>query len=112
MTSCAAARKARAALTAGSARSGSFVRRWRDDPKRIHCSPVFQELRNDHCNRIEFCGFLSVKQNIVETLQGRYDSGPFCVEVGASSSLRLRWLIDRKSKRLNSSHANISYAVF
>src|SRR3712207_8900082 len=25
---------------------------------------------------------------------------------------RLRWVLDRKSTRLNSSHANISYAVF
>src|SRR3712207_6848427 len=25
---------------------------------------------------------------------------------------RLRWFLDRKSTRLNSSHANISYAVF
>src|SRR3712207_7127721 len=32
--------------------------------------------------------------------------------VGASIEARLRELVDRKSTRLNSSHANISYAVF
>src|SRR3712207_6847496 len=32
--------------------------------------------------------------------------------VTAAATIALNWLLDRKSTRLNSSHANISYAVF
>src|SRR3712207_7428407 len=38
--------------------------------------------------------------------------GPKCRRAGARRRLRQRQRQDRKSTRLNSSHANISYAVF
>src|SRR3712207_8619692 len=42
--------------------------------------------------------------------EGRRDFAP--VNEGAHAALMLRDAVDRKSTRLNSSHANISYAVF
>src|SRR3712207_8272393 len=44
--------------------------------------------------------------------QGDYEASGGLPQAGRSATRRWRWPKDRKSTRLNSSHANISYAVF
>src|SRR5258707_12502933 len=59
---------------------------------------------------------LQLAQRGVRTLAGRGRSRRLCPYKGSRGAQGLRrgtrWLLDRKSTRLNSSHANISYAVF
>src|SRR3712207_9274980 len=47
----------------------------------------------------------------VDPLSGHLDLEPLTLLEGVGQPAQLRYELDRKSTRLNSSHANISYAV-
>src|SRR5947209_10014813 len=74
------------------------------------CTPVWRDAPADQRAELDANGFLTRDGRV--TPDGFVVNTSFTVNAPHPAIAEPRTLVDRKSTRLNSSHANISYAVF
>src|SRR3712207_7953674 len=86
-------------------------------PPRSTLFPYTTLFRSDHVSALLFCPTATAVANLNQEgiARGVHHVGDVMFDVTLSAIARARSrsrILDRKSTRLNSSHANISYAVF
>src|SRR3712207_8507134 len=79
-------------------------------PGVLHALP---ELTGDHGTQLGLCGGEAISLGVTDESEGASMTRLGCGSPGDGQRCHeYRFAQDRKSTRLNSSHANISYAVF